>query len=282
MNDPRHPLTPEVQQQICCFIRAGCFAQTAAEAAGIPAKTFNSWMRYGRARRPVPLYRDFLEAVHQAQAYARVVAESEARRKAPLSWLRYGPGRETSRMPGWTDPVKPRPRRERSGPSFSRFQEMIPVLLEVLGPFPEARAALADAVDKYHWLEEEYGIVPEDAIEQLPPPTSQPPRQQPDVSPGCIEPVAEPQPTALPPPTETRPEPAPTAVTNPQPTDDRSTTASPRSSDSEPATQPEPTGREQPSAPPAPEHKALPSLQKTTRSPLRPLNDGAWTVFGFG
>jgi len=246
MNDPRHPLTPEVQQQICCFIRAGCFAQTAAEAAGIPAKTFNTWMRYGRARRPVPLYRDFLEAVHQAQAQARVVAESEARRKAPLSWLRYGPGRETSRMPGWTDPVKPRPRKESCGRSFNRFQEMLPVLLEVLGPFPEARAALADAVDKYHWLEEEYGMVPEEALDQLLPQPTEPPQQHQqgnepvseraaNPQPSAPEPVAEPRPSA-PEPAMEQPEPAPEAVVNPQPTDDP------------PATNPQSTGSETPPA----------------------------------
>src|SRR5580765_630512 len=233
MNDPRHPLTPEVQQQICCFIRAGCFAQTAAEAAGIPAKIFNSWMRYGRARRPVPLYRDFLEAVHQAQAQARVVAESEARRKAPLSWLRYGPGRETSRMPGWTDPVKPRPRRERSGPSFSRFQEMLPVLLEVLGPFPEARAALADAVDKYHWLEEEYGMVPDEALEQFQAPTTEPPEQLQEVNEPVSEPAAKPQPGVPEPVAEPRPAPLPEVAANPRPS------AEPQGQhDSEPATNP--------------------------------------------
>src|SRR5436190_23373159 len=105
MNDPRHPLTAEVQEQICGLIRAGGFPQVAAEAVGIPANTFNTWMRCGRARRPVPRYRDFLEAVRKAQAHARIMAESQALRRAPLSWLRYGPGRETGRMPGWTDPV---------------------------------------------------------------------------------------------------------------------------------------------------------------------------------
>src|SRR5262249_29497525 len=84
-------------------------------------------------------------------------------RRAPLSWLRYGPGRETGRMPGWTDPAKPRARRESGDKSFNRFQEMLPHLLEALSPFPEAREALADAVDKYHWLEEEYGMVPDPA-----------------------------------------------------------------------------------------------------------------------
>jgi len=280
MNDPRHPLTPEVQALICNYIRAGSFAQNAAEAAGIPAKTFNTWMRFGRARRPVPLYRDFLEAVNQAKAQARLVAESEARRKAPLSWLRYGPGRETSRMPGWTDPVKPAPRRERSGPSFNRFQEMIPVLLEVLGPFPEARAALADAVDKYHWLEEEYGMVPEEALDQLLPPPTQPPEQHQEGNeptsegaanpqPSVLEPVAEPRPSAPETVTE-QPEPAPEAAVKPQPTDDP------------PATNPQPTGSETPPAPPfgAVEYKCF--AAERAGNPFAAFYQRAWELLNSG
>src|SRR5438105_14825282 len=145
MNDPRHPLTPEVQDLICGLVRAGGFPPVAAVAAGIPLKTFAFWMRCGKARRPQPLYRDFVEAVQQAQAQARVTAEAQALKRAPLSWLRFGPGRETSHQPGWTDPVKPAKIERRTGPSLSRIQELIPVLLEALHDFPEARAALADA-----------------------------------------------------------------------------------------------------------------------------------------
>ena len=98
MNEPRHPLTPEVQEQICAFIRAGSFPQVAAQAVGIPVKVFESWMRYGNALRPLPIYRDFREAVLQAQAIARLAAESRALQRAPLSWLRFGPGRHV--LPG--------------------------------------------------------------------------------------------------------------------------------------------------------------------------------------
>jgi len=134
------------------------------------------------------------------------------------------------------------------GPSFSRFQEMIPVLLEVLGPFPEARAALADAVDKYHWLEEEYGRVPEEALDQLLPQPTEPAEQHQQLNEPVSERVANPQPSApesvaetqpsAPEPTREQPEPAPEAAVNPQPTDDP------------PATNPQPTGSETPPAQP--------------------------------
>src|SRR5437763_3094084 len=106
MNDPRHPLTPEVQQQIVALVRAGGFPHVAAVAAGVPVKTFEYWLRCGRAKKPQQLYRDFLEAIQQAQAQARLVAETQALRKAPLSWLRFGPGRQTGRLHGWTAAVQ--------------------------------------------------------------------------------------------------------------------------------------------------------------------------------
>src|SRR4051812_40217475 len=122
MNDPHHPLTPEVQAQICSFIHGGGFPHVAAVAAGIPIKVFEYWMRCGQAQRPLPQYRAFYEAVTQAQAMARLAAECRALQRAPLSWLRFGPGRETNRLPGWTDAVKPPPVRRSRGLSLGRLQ----------------------------------------------------------------------------------------------------------------------------------------------------------------
>jgi len=76
MFDPRHPLTLEVQEKICRLVRDGGFPHVAAVAVGIPLKTFLYWMRCGQARRPVKIYRDFCEAVQQAQAEARLIAEA--------------------------------------------------------------------------------------------------------------------------------------------------------------------------------------------------------------
>ena len=48
-----------------------------------------------------------LRCQREAVEQARLVAETQALRKAPLSWLRFGPGRQTGRLPGWTDAVIP-------------------------------------------------------------------------------------------------------------------------------------------------------------------------------
>src|SRR5437870_9391984 len=108
MNDQRHQLTPQIRADICAFIRSGGFPHVAAEAAGVPQKVFERWMKWGKAARPIPAYRDFIEAVCQAQAYARVVAENYAFEHATITWLKSGPGKETPHSRGWTSPVKAR------------------------------------------------------------------------------------------------------------------------------------------------------------------------------
>jgi hypothetical protein len=155
MNDPYHVLTPELQATICAFIRSGAFPQIAAEAAGIPQKVFDRWMRYGQARRPLALYRDFAQAVRQAQAQARLLAENQALQDSPLNWLKSGPGKETARMPGWTSPIKPAtPARKGTGLSRQRLMDFISCLLTALEPFPEARLAAADALERGGWMAE--------------------------------------------------------------------------------------------------------------------------------
>src|SRR5262245_26952124 len=161
MNDPRHPPTAEIQRQICGLIHSGAFLHVAAEAAGVPQKVFERWMRWGKAARPVPLYRDFYEAVCQAQAQARVVAENHAFEHATITWLKSGPGKETAKAPGWTSPVRPRPLPEVVRClSADRLQMLITVLLTALKPFPEARAAAADALDACDWESEPMGGPP--------------------------------------------------------------------------------------------------------------------------
>src|SRR5256885_11431863 len=130
MNDPHHELTPAIQNTICAYVRSGGFPEVAAQAAGVPVKVFERWMKCGRADRPVPLYRDFYEAVCTAQAQARLRAENRAFEQAPVTWLKSGPGKETPRMPGWTSPINARPLPVAPRPpSAHRLQALINLLL---------------------------------------------------------------------------------------------------------------------------------------------------------
>ena len=282
MNETRHQLTPEVQDLICGLARAGGFPHVAAVAAGIPLKTFAFWMKCGRARRPQPLYRDFYEKVQQAQAQARVTAEAQALKRAPLSWLRYGPGRETGRLPGWTDPVKPAKVERGPHPSIARMQELVEAMLSALEAFPEARAALADALEPLPWLKEDYYADP-DA-----PPTETPPEEaatasEPEAS--ARAPLADasgsdsPAPAEASAPAAAKPQSAasPEAAVNPQPVDNPPA-ANPPSGGNEPATKVQPTGSENAPNRPAAEVKEAPKAPRDGRSWWDRIMSGPWTT----
>jgi hypothetical protein len=147
----RHRLTPEVEQTLLTYIRAGGFPAVAAAAAGVPADVFARWMRKGCGPGARRRYRDFREAVGQAAAQARMAAEVQVFQKRPLDWLRYGPGREATDSPGWTATVKAPaagPGRETNLLLLPEVQRLVQFILEQLAPYPDARAAVA------RWLAE--------------------------------------------------------------------------------------------------------------------------------
>src|SRR5206468_1043917 len=80
----RPPLTPDVEQAIAAFIRAGGFPHVAAEAAGIPRSVFESWLRRGRNPQGPRKYRAFVRAIDQAAAQARLGAEAASLKARPL------------------------------------------------------------------------------------------------------------------------------------------------------------------------------------------------------
>jgi len=143
-------LTPEVENTMLGYIRAGGYPHVAAEAAGIPRETFAVWMKRGRRRGAREPYKTFYRNVRQALATARLKAEVDTIAKNPFYWLRHGPGRETRESPGWSNPVKPGLGRHK-GASFLLTREwgrMWERILKALEMFPEARQAVAEAIEK--------------------------------------------------------------------------------------------------------------------------------------
>lgn len=99
-------IDPGVVEAIVEAIEGGAFDYQAAQAAGVAPATFREWMARaeGRHDRPsTPELAAFAAKVGQARAKARLVAEQTVFRENPLSWLRYGPGRERPGAPGWTN-----------------------------------------------------------------------------------------------------------------------------------------------------------------------------------
>lgn len=160
----RYHLTPEVQQQLCAFIRAGAYRRVAARAAGIPIEVFEDWMRRGSRRGDSHrTYRDFRDAVEGAEAAARVLAEVNAYQNNPLAWLKFGPGKERADTPGWSGLAKARAGGGApTGVTLRELRAFWVAIVSVLGPYPELRAQMAEAVaqvevagQKDGWLLEE-------------------------------------------------------------------------------------------------------------------------------
>lgn len=145
----RYKLTPEIQQAIVAYIRAGAFPHVAAEAAGIPQQTFEIWLnRHQRPNCPKAL-RLFADAVLQAQAQARLAAEMSVLKEDPVTWLKSGPGKESSTTKGWTNPRKPliQDNRQVNLLLSPQLASIFGAILQVLAPFPDARAAVAEAIN---------------------------------------------------------------------------------------------------------------------------------------
>lgn len=141
-------LTPALTDQIASYIRAGGFPHIAAEAAGVPQDAFERWLRRGRQQQAPAKYRAFREAVLQAQAQARLAAETAALGNKPMDWLKSGPGRETAAQAGWSSTPRPRSgAQDESNPFLHPLVlAMLRRMIEALTPHPQARVAAAQVI----------------------------------------------------------------------------------------------------------------------------------------
>ncbi len=149
----RHRLTPEVEQTLLTYVRAGGFPQVAAAAAGLPADVFARLLRRGSAPGARGRCRDFRAAVLQAAAQARMAAEVQVFQKRPLDWLRYGPGRQAADSPGWTAPAKApaiAPSDETQLLLRPEVQQVLQIILDHLSAYPDLRARVAARLGALH------------------------------------------------------------------------------------------------------------------------------------
>jgi hypothetical protein len=151
----RAELTSEITAKITAFIRAGGFPHVAAEAAGVPRETFEKWLFIGnptgrkKGWKPHKLYTPFWLAIMEAKATARLTAEIQALKNDPVAWLKSGPGKDQPNNPGWssvTRPVVNETNQQINVLLSPEMQGVFASLLQVLQPFPEARAAVARAL----------------------------------------------------------------------------------------------------------------------------------------
>jgi len=107
MNKPLYPWSEAAAKKIVAAIHHGAYPFVAAEAVGIPREVFANWIRRGSSKHASPRFRQFRDQVREAIATARLAAETYTLKHDPLFWLKYGPGRETAEIPGWSNAVKP-------------------------------------------------------------------------------------------------------------------------------------------------------------------------------
>lgn len=138
-------LTPETHRAIVAAIRAGAFDWIAAEANGVDRTTFATWMRRGEREKVEPFLM-FRMDVLAARARARLAAEIEVRKDQPFNWLRYGPGREREDAPGWTESKEVKHFGAFAIVESQEWVRIAAALDQALAPFPEARLAVAAAL----------------------------------------------------------------------------------------------------------------------------------------
>jgi hypothetical protein len=135
---------------ILASIRAGGYPHVAAQAYGVPAEQFLHWLRRGGAKRGPRKVRRLVTLVNEAAARARLKAEMTVYDADPRLWLRHGPGKESRQAPGWSALAKPVSDRGDAGADLlnsPEFQAMQAAMLGALHDLPEARVAVAQALD---------------------------------------------------------------------------------------------------------------------------------------
>lgn len=65
-------LTRELIEKIAAVVRNGCYLDTAARYCGVSKASFHDWMKRGHEQKGRGIYRQFLDALEEAQAAADV------------------------------------------------------------------------------------------------------------------------------------------------------------------------------------------------------------------
>lgn len=138
MADQRPKLTPELQNDIVSFIVAGGFPHDAATAAGLPRDVFDCWMRRGERFKARGRYRAFARAVREAEGKACLNAQTKVSAAKPNDWLKARAAKDGQGKSG----------RIEAGKLWGEVFDLFGRCAQQLAPYPEARAALADWLNR--------------------------------------------------------------------------------------------------------------------------------------
>jgi hypothetical protein len=140
-------LSADLIESICARIKAGAFERVAVESLGVSWACYQGWMQFAADPHSGTVYKMLADAVMQARAQARFMAEMEIHEKDRKVWLLQGPGREANAEDGWGKPAKT-PASADAAEARAPFWRLCEQLLIALAPFPEARAAAAEVIKR--------------------------------------------------------------------------------------------------------------------------------------
>lgn|SRR5574343_915852 len=78
-------LTPELIERVASIVRTGNYLDTAARFCGVSRVSFHEWMKRGHSQKR-GIYRDFLNAMEEAQAAADVRDHAYITKAAAKDW----------------------------------------------------------------------------------------------------------------------------------------------------------------------------------------------------
>jgi hypothetical protein len=127
------PPTDLEMREMLAFVQAGGLPEIAASAAGVEEKRFHFWkVQCKKSTCPKPI-RQLFQKLQQAHGQAVLRAQITAFNEKPLDWLK-----NTGKQKGEATPA-----------DDLSWNQLLPAILRVLEPFPEARQALAKVFGRH-------------------------------------------------------------------------------------------------------------------------------------
>lgn len=132
-------LTPELQRKLCDAIAAGNYLEAACSYAGVDYSTFTRWMKRKSKR-----FRNFRNAVLEAEAKAEVAIVAQWRKHMPENWQAC----RDFLARRYSDRWGPKERQEISGPGGEALEVPVVVYIPSNGRDDQAPAGTAGSVPK--------------------------------------------------------------------------------------------------------------------------------------
>jgi hypothetical protein len=146
--------TQEQLDQLTALLRGGTFLERACLAVGLPVAYVRQMLKQGKPRQHKdgrwskdPKWTPFYDEVMRCEATTAAEADAECYRENKLAWSRFGPGRATKDRVGWSSGAEAKEVVVYQEANIFQDPTFL-AMIYALEAFPEARAAVAEALKK--------------------------------------------------------------------------------------------------------------------------------------